>query len=649
LTNSNEHHISQGETMIVALLIAAAIFTYFIFAPLADLPHKPALDGRARILRPRQVGRAITRGTLHLGCLGIGLLLASQAWAGRCQLKDYGTLPVEMVGGHATTVVKINGSNTRFALDTGAFYNIMSKASASSLGLRLRPAPFDFRITGVGGDANAQITHVKEFGILGTTLDNIDFIVGGTDAGYGLLGANLLDFADLEIDLAHGKLTLFKVDHCDNLPLAYWSKDGNYNVADIVPSNSSVDRRTFLNITINGKQVRALIDSGAFATVLSRRAAERVGIDLNAPDVKAGVSGIGVGGKPVKTWTVRIDAFSVGTETIHHSQMQVIDGQFGSDDTDILLGIDFLLAHHMFIANSENKAYFTYNGGRVFTFAEAPSDSDKSDAGTAANGNDAAQKTAPDYALSGEAHLSRGEPKAAVADLDEAIRMAPDQATYYVARARAHAADSQPDAALTDLDKSLSLDPKNVDALLLRAQLRFMHNDRTGATADVTAASALAPAASTQARLIASLYVQLDQPAAALPILDEWIRLHTNDAMLGSVLNERCWARGLSNQMLDDALKDCRKAIKRDGENPAYLDSLGMVQLRLGHYPESITAYELATAQNPHSAWSRYGLGLAKIRSGQTDAGKADLIAARTLNPEIEALAAKYGLTAAGP
>ena len=585
---------------------------------------------------------------LRFFCLGIGVLLAGQAWADECHLMDYGTLPVEMVGSRATTIVKINGNNTRFMLDTGAFYNTMSSANASSLGLKLQPAPFGYRISGVGGAASIQQAHVKEFGILGTTLKNVDFIVGGTDMGNGVLGANLLDFADLEIDLAHGKLTLFKVDHCDKESLAYWVKDGKYNVADIESADSQYDRRTFLAVTINGKKVRAVLDSGASATVLSHDAAERAGINFSAPDVKASSISIGIGSKPVRTWTVAIDSFSVGSETIQHSQMQVIDGKIG-DNTDMLLGVDFLLAHHMFIANSKKKAYFTYNGGRVFTFATAPSDDDKSDASAATNENGQAPKAADDYALLGEAHLSRGEPKAAVGDLDEAIRMAPDQAAFYFARARAYEADRQPDAALIDLDKSLSLDPKNVDALLMRAKLRFAHKDRTGAASDVAAASALAPAGSTGARSIAALYIELDQPSAALPMLDDWIRLHNDDAMLGSVLNQRCWARGLSNQLLDDALKDCHKAIRRDGENPAYLDSLGLVELRLRHYPKSIKAYEQAVAQMPGSAWSRYGLGLAKIRGGQRDAGNADLVAARTLDPQIETRAAKYGLTATGP
>ena len=597
----------------------------------------------------RIVATTLVIRTLRLCCLGIGVLLASHAWADGCQLERYGTLPVEMEGSRATTMVKINGSDTRFALDTGAFFNIMSNASASSLGLKLRALPFGFRISGIGGAADAQYARVKEFGILGTTLKNIDFIVGGTDAGYGLLGANLLDFADLEIDMAQGKLALFKVNGCNKEALAYWSTGRDYFMANLDPSDNENDRRTFIDVTINGTKVRALLDSGAYATMLTRHAAERAGIDLNAPDVKRGNAVIGFGAKAIKTWIVRVDSFSVGTETIQHSQVQVIDGTLGGVNNDMLLGLDYLLAHHIFIANSQRKAYFTYNGGRVFALAEAPSDGDKTNAGTATDNNDTTPKTASDYALRGEAYLSRGEPQAAMADLNEAIRMAPDQADYYAARARALWAAKQSDAALTDLNKSLGLDPKNLDALLLRARLHFMHKDRTSAAADVTAASALAPAGSTQARAIAAMYIQLDQPASALPLLDDWIRLHDHDATLGSALNERCWARGLSNQMLDDALHDCRRAIKLDGENPAYLDSLGLVQLRLGHYPESIKAYEQAIAQMPRSAWSHYGLGLAKIRNGQTDAGHADLAAARAIDPNIEARVNKYGLTVPGP
>ncbi|WP_281850049.1 aspartyl protease family protein [Dyella sp. GSA-30] len=573
-------------------------------------------------------------------------MLAGQAWADGCQLKEYGTLPVEMIGNRAITTVKINGADTHFILDTGAFFNTMSNANALSLGLKLELAPFGFRVNGVGGSASVQQAHVKQFGILGTTLENIDFIVGGSDAGHGLLGANLLDVADLEIDLAHGKMTLFKADHCDKASLAYWVKDGQYNVADIESSDHKGDRRTFFDVTINGKKVRALLDSGAVATVLGRDAAERVGIDLNAPDVRAGGKSSGIGAKVMKSWIVNIDTFSVGTETIQHSQMQVIDGKIGNN-TDMLLGVDFLLAHHMFIGNGKKKAYFTYNGGRVFTFASASSDSDKPDAGAGVDESGDKPKTAEDYFLLGQAHLSRGETNAAQADLDEAIRLTPDNSAYYVARAKAHEAGKQFDAELADLDKALSLDPKNTDALMMRAGLRFARKDRAGAASDVTAAADLAPPGSPLERAVASFYIRLDQPFTALPLLGNWIRRHDDDAKLGDALAERCWARGLSNQVLDEALQDCKKAIRRDGENPFYLDALALVELRLGQYSESIKTYQKVVAQKPMSAWARYGLGLAKIHSGDKDAGHADLAAARTLDQHIDTRIAKWGLLSA--
>lgn len=572
------------------------------------------------------------------------LLVAHQVRATDCHLQDFGTLPVEMIDGQPTTMVKINGVDTRFMLDTGASLNTMSRANAVSLGLKPKELQDDVRIAGVGGDARAEIARVKKFGILGMTLSNVDFIVGGSDTGYGLIGANLLNVADLEIDLGHGKVTLFRPNSCDKAPLAYWSKDGHYNVVDMERSpDKSKDYLTVLAITIDGKKLRALVDSGASVTVLSRDAAEQIGIDLNGPGAKPSMASTGIGSKAIKSWTVNIGTFSVGGETIRHTSMDVLDGSLGDREIDMLLGADFLLAHRMYIANSQHKVYFTYNAGRVFGAATAPSDSKNSGSGTAAPLQNAA-----DYALRGEAHLSRGDPNAAIADLDEAIHLAPDQPAYYLARARAHVAENQLDAASVDLDKIVSLDPKNVDALLLRASVRLSHQDSAGAMADVNAASTLTPSGSTYSRDIASLYIALDQPASALPLLDAWIRMHDNDVLLGSALNARCWARSLNNQLLDDALSDCRKAIKRDGENPAYLESLGLVQLRLGKYSESIHVYERALAQNSGSAWTHYGLGLAKIRIGQNGAGNADLVAARAIDPGIDAQAAKFGLTVSG-
>ena len=72
-------------------------------------------------------------GALRIFCLGIGVLVAGNAWADGCQLSELGTFPVEMIGGKATTMLKINGADARFILDSGATLNVMSNATAKSL------------------------------------------------------------------------------------------------------------------------------------------------------------------------------------------------------------------------------------------------------------------------------------------------------------------------------------------------------------------------------------------------------------------------------------------------------------------------------------------------------------------------------------
>jgi len=578
---------------------------------------------------------------------GVFLAFASNSAAHAatdCKVSDFGTLPVEMTGEQATTIVKVNGENTRFILDTGAFFNSMSKANADALQLRREAAPFGLRGSGIGGDFSLQVARIKEFGILGTSLRDIEFLVGGSDIGMPLIGANLLDFADLDIDLARGKLRMMKAQgrDCDRASMAYWAKNGDYEVVELRRLDNPNDRRSFVTVFINGKPVKALLDTGAYATLLTRKAANSAGIDLGSPGVESSYITHGLGTRGYKTWTAPVDTFTVGTETIQHSKMQVFDGTISDDHTEMLLGVDFFLAHHLFIANSQHKVYFTYNGGRVFTLAKPPGQSASPQ--TSPGDDKDTPKNADDLARRGQAHLSRGESAAALADLDEAIRLAPNVAANYLVRARVHLILDQPDAALADLDKSLELDPKNVEALLLRAQQRLTREELTGAKGDIEVARHLVTAASEQARAIATLYIAADQPDAALPLLDDWIRAHGNDASLGSALNERCWARGLANQMLDRALDDCNTAIKRDGPNAAYLDSLGLIELRLKNYAAAISAYEQALANSPRAAGSRYGLGLAKIRSGRVDDGNADLAAAKTLEPKIEERFARFNL-----
>jgi predicted aspartyl protease len=297
------------------------------------------------------------------------LALTTLCWAGqaraegKCRAINYGTIPVEMVGGRATTMVKINGKDTRFIIDTGAFYNTMPRATADALGLHLEMAPQGFFISGLGGTQDVLLTHVKQFGILDATLPNIEFIVGGSDMGMGLLGAPLIDLFDLDADLAAGKMTIIKPTGCGNAIMAYWSPS-NYNEVKLLSPEGTYDRKSRVTVMVNGKPVKALLDTGAH-TAITRKAALRVGIDLGKAE-PGGESG-GIGSHHYQTWIARVDSYSIGTETIQNSKMRVMDTDIddGQNPDEMLLGADFFLSHHLFIASSQRKIYFTYNGGRV--------------------------------------------------------------------------------------------------------------------------------------------------------------------------------------------------------------------------------------------------------------------------------------------
>jgi predicted aspartyl protease/tetratricopeptide (TPR) repeat protein len=573
---------------------------------------------------------------------------AGLAWPGlaaaQCRLTDEGSLAVEMLNQRPTTMASVNGKSTRFILDTGATFGSMARANVEALGLTREAAPGHLRLGGIGGTVQTEMTRVKSLGLANASLKDVEFLVGGTDMGMGVIGASLLDSVDLDVDLANGRLRLLRPVGCGGGSMAYWAAPGQAHVATLRPAARAYDRRSFVDVTVNGQSVRAVLDSGAQATLITRRAARRVGLDLSGATGATGLVNSGVGAQHYPAWIVPIQRWQIGDERIENSRIEVMDGELGQseDAPEMLLGVDFFLSHHVFVANSQGRIYFTYNGGRLFTLAKAPPEGD----GAQADGGPAggAPMRAADLALRGQAHASRGELAAAGADLDAAIALGPDRAAYHLARARIALAGRRVEPAMADLGAAIGLEPGNAEALLLRARLHLARHERDAALQDARAAGAQVPAGSQQARDLAMLYVAMDRPLPALPLLDAWIRLHPEDGALPDGLNARCWARGLANVDLVAALDDCNRAISGARDHKGYFESLGLVQLRLGRNGGAQSSYEIAVAALPGSAWSHYALGLARLRQGQGPQGQADMAAARAIDPGIAARFAALGL-----
>jgi tetratricopeptide (TPR) repeat protein/predicted aspartyl protease len=584
-----------------------------------------------------------------LGAAILSLLIVSPALAA-CELGKLLELPVTMRGDQPMVTAQINGHDVRFVLDSGAFYSNITPGSAKEFDLPLEPGPPGFWVGGIGGSTTPMLTRVKTFGLGPAKLPNIQFLVGGSEVGgVGLLGQNVLGIADVEYDLAHGIVRLMRPHGCEKLDLAYWVSTSNKTYS-VVPIESLSEARyhTQGTVFLNGVKIRAVFDTGAGRTMLTTAAARRAGIVPGGPGVEPAGYVHGIGRKTVKTWIGPFQSLKIGdNEEIQKIRLRF--GDISDDNFDMLIGADFFLSHHVYVANKEGKLFLTYNGGPVFDLSRGRDmpDAEEADAptpGIAANPS-APPTTADDYSRLGAALLSRNDPAGAKADFDKAIGMQPSEARYYVQRAGALSRSREPAKALADLNHALTLDPANVDALEFRAGLRLRRGDKAGARADADALDkALATPA--DARLgLAGIYDRLGAVDQAVTQYDDWISAHSQDSRLPEAYNGRCWVRAQAGRDLPQAIDDCSHALRLAPHTASFLDSRGLAELRAGQLDKAARDYDASLAINPKTAWSLYGRGIVRLKQGDKAGGDADLAAAKAIDPKLSDEAEAHGIT----
>jgi tetratricopeptide (TPR) repeat protein/predicted aspartyl protease len=591
------------------------------------------------------------------------LLMPGARAADGCKLGKVAELPITMSGFRPLISAKINGRDARFVLDSGAFYSLISDATAAEYDLKLRAAPFGLNLQGIGGSVNTHLATVRDFGIAGAHSHNIEFLVGGSEVGGdGLLGQNLLQQWDVEYDFSKGVVRLFKPDGCKKANLAYWLAPGQtYSETEIEPVARS-RLHTIGEGSVNGQRIRVMFDTGAYTSVLSLRAAERAGIKIDSPDVVDGGYSTGIGRASVKNYIATASSFKIGDgEEIQHARLRIQD--LDLVDTDMLLGSDFFVSHHIFVANSQHKLYLSYNGGPVFNLKtvhavasaaapppppkeEAPKDEPASDHQVSAA---AVELTDPDaLARRGEAYASRRDFEHALADLSKAVELRPDEPEYAYQRALVYRQSGQGSLAAADLDKVLSLNADFLRAYLPRAEIRQHERNFDGALADLDAVDRLAPKQADVRLVLAERYATLNRFSRAIAQYDLWISSHPVDSRIAMALGGRCRASAVENQDLAGGLVDCNKALSiGDKKNPNYghlFEARGLIELRQANYDKAIADFDAALKTIPKNAFALYGRGVAKVRKNKTAEGEADIAEANKIAPQIAANFSARGL-----
>jgi tetratricopeptide (TPR) repeat protein/predicted aspartyl protease len=617
----------------------------------------------------------------HLGYLAAlaASSLSTGIAAANCQLQRFGTLPVDMHGLHPLISTKINGADARFLLDTGAFYSTIWREAATQYRLRISSLTGEgLYISGAGGNERAWVGTTDSFQFVGAPIPKVQFIVIDQTLSteyVGVLGENLLRMSDAEYDLANGTVSFFHPVDCKHAALAYWAVTTPYSAVDL-DSAYAVQFHLMSTATINGHNVSVMFDTGASNSLLSLAAAERTGITPTSPGVTfMGMIG-GIGPALTRVWSAPFDTFQLGGEKVQHLHL-LIANLGPNKGPDMVLGDDFFLSHRIYVAYSQDKLYFTYNGGPLFNL-NVPQTATANAKPPASSGADSQASTttalqpgadtptdADGFRRRGLASAAMREFPSALADLTHACELAPNDAENHYDRGMIYFTEGQLKPALQDFDTAITLRPNDVDALLARAQLLLTHPDTDPTRPAVkvepdldTLSRLVGPAASMRLTL-AGLYGRTGDYSAGIGQVDQWLSNHPNDQAAG--LNARCWLRAAADQELQEALKDCNHALEPKplapeqtgsyirapmaADDPNILSNRGLVYLRLGNPKQAVQDYDSALHINPRMAESLYGRGLAELQQGETAQGQADLVAAEGLDKGIAPRFAKMGLT----
>jgi len=273
--------------------------------------------------------------------------------------------------------VTLNGKQKQLLVDTGGAMTEMSPDVADELALpRQRTA---FQLYDVSGRMSNQYVHA-DFAI--GTLSSKDMVFmlapSGQDFGgkpiAGLLDPDILKHYDVDIDFGAGKFNLLSQDHCEG-KVIYWKTDA----VAVVPMKVMASGHILLPVLVNGKEVTALLDTGAWNTTLTQPVAEHTfGLTMGSPDTPAtgtlatrsaattyhhvfdtlGFEGIAVSHTDIDIipdFSSQVERENATPETGTHLAARRSDETQGA----MLLGMNILRHFHIYIAYKEDRVYIT--------------------------------------------------------------------------------------------------------------------------------------------------------------------------------------------------------------------------------------------------------------------------------------------------
>lgn len=390
--------------------------------------------------------------------------------------------------------VTINGAPKLLLLDTGGYITQITADSAAELKMEQHNSE-GLRLYDVSGHEERRFVIADSFKLGSLLAEHAPMMVTSTNLGDldGILGPDLLLRYDVDIDFGAGRLRYFSPDHCPG-KVVYWQAPAVAAVPITVD-----DRKITIPVTLDGKELKALVDTGATRTTIGMEAAKRL-FDLtptadvqrvgrvNGDENLAGFThvfhtlsfdGIDVSNPKVMVMPDRVNSASREQQTGNRALL-------GNSDLklpELILGMDILRHLHVYMAFKE-KRFYVSAGSPPRKVGEMLASLDQAVAASPTNPG-----------LLNARCFVRGLQKVnldeALDDCDLALKAKPQSANIIDSKAFILFQQGRYQDALETYNRALTIDPKEAASLFMRGHTKRKLGDETGGQADIAAAKAL--------------------------------------------------------------------------------------------------------------------------------------------------------------
>ena len=274
--------------------------------------------------------------------------------AASCSVEQQAKLPITLARNFLLVPAGLDGGQVLLVVDTGAEATTVTPAAVDAL--RLPWMSSNAVLLGVGGAVHGGSVLLDRLQLGSLRTANMALDVGdlppfeeSTQPVAGLLGQDLLGHYDVELDLVRQVMTLYAVPACPGFV------PPGYERADVEVLERAGGGLLFTSVEIDGKTVRALVDTGARSSLITRHTAQGLGVTAAQLKRDPVATGRGIGSISVVFNRHRFHEVRIGDLVLHDMTLNVAPLPIAG--IDMLLGADWLAGRRVWISRAAGRMF----------------------------------------------------------------------------------------------------------------------------------------------------------------------------------------------------------------------------------------------------------------------------------------------------